>query len=47
MPEKIFWRNMNPARLHALYSARFPAADKPATREAGEQPGLSEYLRGG
>ena len=47
MPEKIFWREMNPARLHALYSARFRAAEKPAVREAREQPGLSEYLRGG
>ena len=47
MPEKIFWREMNPARLHALYNARFRAAEKPPVRETREQPGLSEYLRGG
>ena len=43
MDERIFWRTMNPARLHALLDARFgqKKAQAPATRS------LSEYLRGG
>lgn len=43
MPEQDFWRTMNPARLHALFAARF---GKPA-REAPSGRSLSEYLQGG
>lgn len=43
MDEESFWRRMTPARLHALYAARFgpPAAQETAPRS------LSEYLMGG
>lgn len=45
MDERIFWRTMNPARLHALFDARFgPLARK---AEPAPQRSLSEYLRGG
>lgn len=42
MPEAEFWRTMNPARLHALFAARF---GKPAREAPGRS--LSEYLQGG
>lgn len=46
MDEGLFWRTMNPARLHALYSARF--APSPArTAPASGSGSLSEYLMGG
>jgi len=44
--EEIFWRRMNPARLHALFDARFRPGRKAAPAGGGKQS-LSEYLRGG
>lgn len=42
MDEATFWRTMNPARLHALFNARFQA-----TAAADPPRSLSEYLMGG
>lgn len=53
MPEDDFWRRMNPARLHALYTAHFrqespSPEDSRGIRADGSRVGsLSEYLRGG
>lgn len=44
MDEQTFWRRMTPARLHALYTARFGPV--PA-RTAAPARSLSEYLMGG
>ena len=50
--EKTFWKTMNPARLHALYSAYFrkPARkiqlDGPPVQEKN-QPSLYELFVGG
>ncbi len=46
MDERLFWRTMNPARLHALFNARFAAGHDSAA--AADPPrSLSEYLMGG
>ena len=47
MEEQIFWKTMNPARLHALYSAYFLPARPQAAPELQKAVSLSEYLRGG
>ena len=49
MPERDFWRTMNPARLHTLFNAWFrPARQGPAPEQARQpRQSLSEYLRGG
>lgn len=46
--EQIFWRTMNPARLHALFDAWF-RPKKTALSPAGqdEEMSLSSYLMGG
>ncbi len=44
MDEQSFWRRMTPARLHALYAARF---GPPAAQETAPPRSLSEYLMGG
>lgn len=49
MPEKEFWRTMNPARLHVLFNAWFRPARQtqaPAPQQ-GPRQSLAEYLRGG
>ena len=45
MPEAAFWRTMNPARLHALFDARFGLTAQRS--DPSPQRSLSEYLRGG
>lgn len=47
--EKTFWRTMNPARLHALFDARFRPNKRTALSPAGqdEEMSLSSYLMGG
>jgi len=47
MEEQIFWKTMNPARLHALYGAHFAPARQQAAPEPQKDVSLSEYLRGG
>lgn len=49
MEERLFWETMNPARLHALYNARFglPKRTVKAEPESEKPLSLSEYLRGG
>ena len=44
MDEAIFWKTMNPRRLHALYSSWFGAAKAKKPEKGGS---LSEYLMGG
>ena len=50
-PEEIFWRRMNPARLHALFNAYFRPAgtreDRGLRADGKTYGSLSEYLRGG
>lgn len=46
MPEELFWRTMNPARLSALFSARFSQKAGTAAQSAGSGS-LSKYLMGG
>ena len=46
MDEASFWRTMNPARLHALFSARMRQIGR-AKPEAAASRSLSEYLMGG
>ncbi len=45
MDERIFWETMNPARLHALYDARFEPREDPPAQE--QHRSLSEYLAAG
>ena len=48
MPEKDFWRTMNPARLHMLFDAWFGRQVAPDTEEQKEQKrSLSAYIQGG
>jgi len=44
--EETFWRRMNPARLHALFNARFRPVKAKEPADGGKKS-LSEYLRGG
>ena len=43
MDERVFWRTMNPARLHALFDSYFHVRKAEATPARS----LSEYLQGG
>lgn len=43
MDEAVFWRTMNPRRLHALFDAWFNGSKKPQRAKMG----LSKYLMGG
>ena len=45
-PEEIFWRRMNPARLHALFDARVQFLRETKKQEPAKMS-LQEYLRGG
>lgn len=46
--EQIFWRTMNPARLHALFDAWFrPKKTALSPAEQDEEMSLSSYLMGG
>ncbi|MBO7670162.1 MAG: hypothetical protein J6S60_06185 [Oscillospiraceae bacterium] len=47
--EQIFWRTMNPARLHALFDARFRPNKRTALSPSrqDEEMSLSSYLMGG
>ena len=45
MAERQFWTTMNPARLHALYNARFERPEEPPAQT--QHRSLSEYLAGG
>jgi len=52
MPEELFWKTMNPARLIALYNAHFGAErragqEKPAQSETPKGFSLSGYIQGG
>ena len=53
MPESQFWREMNPAKLTALYDAQFEIirqdeADMPRQAPKQEQKqSLRDYMRGG
>jgi hypothetical protein len=48
MDERLFWRTMTPARLHALYNEYFGMQAGPAHPEpAPQQRSLSQYLAGG
>jgi hypothetical protein len=46
MPERIFWKEMNPARLCSLYSAYYRGKPRPKDAESlqkAEKPGFSLY----
>lgn len=57
--EKVFWKTMNPCRLHALFDAQFLPAKRTGTKQtgsryvdfdtpAGNDRGLADYfMRGG
>ena len=53
MPEDVFWRTMNPARLHALFNSHFARQSEQARLSAAiektsEEPrSLLQYLMGG
>lgn len=48
LDEDIFWKTMNPARLHRLYDSYFGRTKKTELRKQEEKPkSLSAYLRGG
>jgi len=50
MPEPLFWRTMNPAKLTALYDSYFNVSRPevhPARREEKPQQSLRDYMRGG
>lgn len=51
MPEDVFWKTMNPARLYSLYDAHFRAKHRSEPRQSlqkGEKPAfsMSAYLAG-
>lgn len=46
MDERLFWTTMNPARLHALYNARFEREEAPPAAPE-QRKSLSAYLMGG
>lgn len=46
MPEEIFWKTMNPARLYSLFEAHFRPKHKRESSHSlqkGEKPGFSLY----
>jgi hypothetical protein len=46
MPERIFWKEMNPARLYSLYSAYYRGKPRPKAAESlqkTEKPAFSLY----
>lgn len=45
MDERLFWKTMNPARLHALFNARFSESSQAGPSKPARS--LSEYLMGG
>ena len=48
--ESVFWRSMNPMRLHALYNSYFKQRQPreiPEAAPADKPKSLAEYLRGG
>ena len=49
MPENIFWHEMSPARLHALYDAYLgrPQAEMRENSPRGARQSLFDYIRGG
>lgn len=50
MPEDLFWKTMNPARLVPLYNSHFTLTANQGQRQAEEKPqktSLYEYLTGG
>lgn len=48
MPEALFWKTMNPARLVKLYNAHFNTGNNSRAKNADrQQPSLYEYLMGG
>jgi len=44
--ERVFWRTMNPVRLHALYSALYPQ-NKRSEANAEQPQSLLQYFMGG
>lgn len=49
MPERDFWHEMSPARLHALFDAYFGArqSEEPEKGPPRARQGLFDYIRGG
>jgi hypothetical protein len=48
MPEDVFWRTMNPARLHALFDSHFaPLQQQEQPRKPEKGGSLSEFLKEG
>ena len=46
--EKVFWKTMNPRRLHALFNAHFSPRKKAAEKQNEETTqSLSAYFMGG
>ena len=49
--ERVFWKTMNPARLHALYNAYFSPVRRIAIPAGAPEPqggkSLAAYLMGG